>query len=404
MWLLDANVVDVRNGAVLTHAALRLEGGVISEIIPQSAAPSARAAGSDPDDTVLDLAGAYVSPGLISCHTHLSIVFPFYETDEGEHPGYTALRAAKRAKDALQAGVTTIRTTGEHHRIDLVLRDMIARGWAEGPRIRAAGRGVDTTGGHGAGFGVVVADGPAEFLKAARAELAAGADHIKIFVSGGIAGRKEGFGETQVSLEEAQAAVYAARSHGAYVTAHAGDSEPIRMGLRAGVRCFEHGYHLDRETAALMAEADVWLVPTLVVSRSPEWMRANRFEEWTIAKSLAAAPEHMQSIRFAVEAGVNIAHGTDMPPGEQVDGTSAAVREIEHMVTAGLSPLGALQASSMQAARLCQIEHETGVMEAGMAADLVAMPSNPLEDVSALRDLFLVVKAGEVVRNDRKGS
>ena len=94
---------------------------------------------------MLDLDGAYLAPGLISCHTHLSIVFPFHETDENEHAGYTALRAAERATDALNAGVTTVRTTGEIHRIDLVLRDMIARGWARGPRILAAGKGVDTT-------------------------------------------------------------------------------------------------------------------------------------------------------------------------------------------------------------------------------------------------------------------
>jgi imidazolonepropionase-like amidohydrolase len=224
-----------------------------------------------------------------------------------------------------------------------------------------------------------------------------------VFLSGGIAGRREAFGETQVSLEEVQAAVYAARSRGTYVTAHAGDSGPIRMGLQAGVRCYEHGYHLDRETAGLMAEAGAWLVPTLVVSRSPEWMRANRFEEWTIAKSLAAGPEHLESIRHAVEAGVNMAHGTDMPPGEPNQGTSAAVCEAEHMVSAGLTATKVMQAATIQAARLCRIDGEAGALETGLAADFIAMPENPLDDISALRGLFMVIKAGRVVRDDRKG-
>jgi imidazolonepropionase-like amidohydrolase len=403
MWLLDARVVDVVGGEVREQAAVHVLDGKIVDVTGQVGAPSIGSLDRTLGEPVIDLAGAYLLPGLISCHAHLSIVFPFHETDENEHPGYTALRAAKRAKDALWAGVTTVRTVGEHHRVDLVLRDMIARGWAQGPRIVAGARGIDTTGGHGAGFGVSVADGPAEFLKAARAELAAGADHVKIFLSGGIAGRRESFGETQVSLEEAQAAVYAARSHGTYVTAHAGDSGPIRMGLKAGVRCYEHGYHLDPDTAALMAESGAWLVPTLVVSRSPDWMRANRFEEWTIAKSLAAAPEHLQSIRYAVEAGVNIAHGTDMPPGEMTEGTSAAVREAEHLTDAGLTPLAVLRACTVEAARLLHLEEEVGSVEPGRAADFVVLEKNPLDDISALRSLFLVMKGGTVVRDDREG-
>ncbi len=198
--------------------------------------PEAGSIDQFPGEAVLDLGGAFLAPGLISCHTHLSIVFPFSETDQNEHPGLTALRAAARARDALLAGITTIRTAGEMHRVDIVVREAIARGWATGPDIVAAGRGVDVTGGHGDGFGVSVADGADAFLRAAREELVAGADHIKIFLSGGIAGKAEGFGECKVSLAEAEAAVYAARSHQTYVTAHAGDVEPIRLGLGGGFR------------------------------------------------------------------------------------------------------------------------------------------------------------------------
>ncbi len=253
MWFINTSVVDVSGHTVLPGAAVRVLDGIISEIRTGFEAGSIdQAAG----EAVLDLGGAFLSPGLVSCHTHLSIVFPFRDTDENEHAGITALRAAARARDALYAGITTIRTAGELHRVDIVVRDAIARGWITGPDVVAAGRGVDVTGGHGGGFGVMTADGADAFLGAARSELAAGADHIKIFLSGGIAGRAEAFGECKVSLAEAEAAVYAARSHQTYVTAHAGDVEPIRLGLRAGVRGYEHGYRLDAETAALMAAAE----------------------------------------------------------------------------------------------------------------------------------------------------
>lgn len=401
MWLINASVVDVAQGRAEEGAAVRVLDGRIAEVKAGSAAGSiAQAAG----ETVLDLEGAYLCPGLISCHTHLSLVFPFHEMDQQEDPGLTALRAAARAREALLAGITTVRTTGEMHRVDLVLRQAIEQGWALGPTIVASGRGVDVTGGHGDGFGVVVADGADAFLKAAREELAAGADHVKIFLSGGIAGRTEGFGEAKVSLEEAAAAVYAARSHQTYVTAHAGDVEPIKLGLQAGVRGYEHGYRLDGETAELMAAAGAWLIPTLVVSRSADWMEAHRFADWTIQKALEAAPRHLESARVAVAAGVNIANGTDIPPGDSVEGTAAAVREAEHLVEAGLPAAQALAASTLGGARLCRREESLGTIEAGKQADLIALPGNPLEDISALRGVALVMKRGDMVRNDLKGS
>jgi len=400
MWLIGAHVIDVEHERVLADTAVQVKDGRITAVEPEAGRLSSQVSSAEGEE-VLDLAGAYLAPGIISCHAHLSIVFPFSDSDEHEHPGKTALRAARRAADALRAGVTTVRTCHENHRIDIALRDMIAAGWAEGPRIVAAGRGVDSTGGHGAGQGCAVADGPAEFLKNARAELAAGADHVKIFLSGGIAQQHEEFGHTQVSPEEIAAAVYAAQSHGTYVTAHAGDSGPINAGLDGGVRCYEHGYRLDEPTAARLAAASAWLVPTLTVSRSGPWMKEHGFEEWTIKKALDAADEHLESTRRAVRAGVNIANGTDAPPGDLSAGVPMAVCEAENLVEAGLTAVGALRASTLDAARLCRLEHETGRVEAGLAADLIALPENPLEDIRALRGIFLVMGAGRIVRNDR---
>ena len=137
------------------------------------------------DGELLDLGGRFLLPGLISCHTHLSVVFPFDDTDEHESAGLTTTRAAARARDALLSGITTIRCVHEQNRADLLLRQSASRGWVQVPRIFGAGQALSTTGGHGWGSGCSYADGPDSFLAAARAELAAGADHIKVFITGG---------------------------------------------------------------------------------------------------------------------------------------------------------------------------------------------------------------------------
>lgn len=385
----NVRVVDVRGGKIC-EGRVRLEGGTIRAI----------ESGQTSDADAIDLEGAYLLPGLITCHTHLSIVFPFSERNPNESPAITALRCHKRAKDTLWAGITTVRTVAELHRADIALRTMIQRGWAEGPRILSAGRSISTTGGHGSGFGAMEADGGDEFLKAARQELAAGANHIKIFITGGIAHRGERFSEAQTSMEEMQAAVAAARSKDTYVCAHAGAAEPIQKAIEAGVRSFEHGYQLDRETAVALRKADAYLVPTLSVTRSPEFMKANRFEPWTIEKALAAGSDHLESIRIAVREGVKIVNGTDIPPCDTNDGVNVTAREVEHLVDAGLSPLDAIRATSIRAAELIGMASEIGAIEPGYAADFVAVRQNPLEDVTALRSIFFVMQGGRPVRRD----
>lgn len=385
--LRHARAVDVRTGTI-REAAVRVEGGRIAALDPRGSA----------DAGGVDLEGAYLLPGLITCHTHLSIVFPFHETDQHESPAITALRCQRRGIDALRAGITTVRTVGELHRADIALRTMIRKGWAEGPRVVSGGRSISTTAGHGSGFGAILADGADEFRKAARQELAAGADHLKIFITGGIAHRGESFSEPQTSVEEMEAAVAVARSKNTYVCAHAGGSEPIVKAVNAGVRCFEHGYQVDRQAARAIRDAGGYLVPTLSVTRSATWMQEHRFEPWTIEKALAAGPDHLESIRIAVAEGVKIVNGTDVPPGDTSDGVSVAVREMEYMADAGLSPLESVRATTLRAAELLGLASEIGAVEPGYQADLIAVRENPLEDIRALRGIFFVMQAGRVIR------
>jgi imidazolonepropionase-like amidohydrolase len=395
MWLVNAHVVDVLAGDVLPARAVETApDGTIAQVAA-SAPPGL------PDGQVTDVAGRWLLPGLISCHTHLSVVFPFSDTDEAENPALTAYRSAARATAALRAGITTIRCVHEQNRADLLLREAAGRGWISAPRILGAGRAVSVRGGHGAGSGCAYASGEDEFHAAALAELGAGADHVKIFINGGLASAGERVERPEMTDGEIRGAVRAAAHHDTYVVAHSGESATIRQALAQGVRCFEHAYRLDDDTAALLARRGAYVTPTLCVTRSQSWMRANGFAEHTIANAASAADEHLASIQRAIRAGVTLLNGTDYPPGDLVDGVPVAVHELLLMAGAGLSPLQALQSASVNGAALLGIGAHVGQVRPGYAADLIAVAANPLADITALRDISLVVQAGRVIRDSR---
>lgn len=396
MWFVNAHVLDVLTGDVLRRRAVETAAdGTVVQIA--TAAP----AGLREDD-VLDVAGRWLLPGLISCHTHLSVVFPFGDTDETENPAITAYRSATRASDALQAGITTIRCVHEQNRADLLLRTAVRRGWFAAPRILGAGRAISTRGGHGQGAACAYATGEQEFYEMALAELAAGADHVKIFINGGLASAGEHYERSEMTDGEIRGAVRAAGEHDTYVVAHSGESAAIRQALAQGVRCFEHAYRLDEDTAALLAKPGIFLTPTLCVTRSESWMRARGFEEHSIQNALGAADDHLVSIQRAIRAGVTLVNGTDYPPGDVVDGIPAAVHELLLMAAAGLSPLLSLQSVSVNAARLLGIDDHVGQIRPGFAADFVAVGANPLDDLAAMRTISLVVQGGRVVRADAR--
>jgi imidazolonepropionase-like amidohydrolase len=349
-----------------------------------------------------DLGGRFLMPGLISCHTHLSVVYPFDATNEQESAGLSTIRAAARASDALLAGITTIRCVHEMNRADLLLRQSAREGWLQVPRIFGAGQALSSTGGHGWGMGCTYADGPEQFLAAARAELAAGADHIKVFITGGLAHAGEVMTGMQVTAAEVGSAVRAAREKARYVVAHAANSAAIREALQAGVRSFEHAYELDDQTARAIAAQGAFLTPTLCCTRMPEWMRGHAFSADQVERAMAVGPQHLDSIKRAVDAGVTLVNGTDYPPGEPGDGTVVAVREMEFMAEAGLDPAAVLRSVTVSPARLLQAQRELGQVKEGFLADLIAVDADPTRSVSAMREVSFVLAAGSVVRDDRR--
>lgn len=400
--IVDAVAETVVPGAVWVRDGVIVAAGAEDDVRRASAAASEGSAAEPPVE--VDLDGAYLAPGLMNMHTHFSLALP------GERGASVsslddagiALYMADGARRALHSGITTVRCVAERGHVDFALRDAIAGGLVPGPDIRTAGRALVCTGGHGhENDDTLECDGPVGFAQGVRSQIKAGADLIKVMISGGIAGRHEGMDTPQLTRDEMAAVISTAHAWGRKVTAHAGPAPIIAEAVELGLDCVEHGYELTPEVAAAMAAAGTALVPTLVVTRCGSFFDELGVPAWMQERSLSAGPRHLESFRMAIEAGVTIMVGSDMPPFWPFEGTTAIVREMEHMSGNGLGSAATLRAGTIACARWLGIDDEVGTIEEGKRADLIALDSNPLEDISALRSLRWVMRAGEVVRDDR---
>lgn len=368
------------------------------------------------EDSVIDLNGAYLMPGLWDAHCHPAGMIPdpnrisYFET-----AAERTLRAVRNTGAALRVGVTALRAVGEANFIDVALKDTYAnltpgglwyKGYEDkkllGPRMFCAGPGIRMTGGHGSNRRVearylesaIEADGPDEIRKAARYCIKMGSDWIKLMITGGIAGMRESMYEVQMSYEEMKAACDVAHNKGLKVCAHTGCSEAAIRGVEAGLDCIEHGYELNAEACELMAERGVYYCPTISVTQDENYMRYWNWPEYSIQRALEGAELHRRALQNALKAGVKIVNGADLNPI-----ADTAIPEIEWVAKAGMSPAQALVASTRRPAEMCDVADTLGTVEEGKLADLIAMEQNPLEDVSALRDVKLVLKGGDVVVN-----
>ncbi len=354
----------------------------------------------------IDLAGLYLVPGLIDLHSHL-LLHPYDEASWDdqvlrESLELRTIRAVPAARATLEAGFTTLRELGTEGAgfADVALRDAIASGIIEGPRLFVATRAIVATGAYGpAGFdprwdmpkGAQVADGAVGVRKAVREQIAAGADWIKVYAD---YRRRSGEPPTPTfSAEELAAIVEEAASAGRAVAAHAVTDAAIARAVRAGVRTIEHGDGASAETLALMKERGVALCPTLAKKKA-----LARYAGW---KPGQAEPARLAAscdlVVRAKKAGVTIACGSDV--GVFAHGENA--RELELLAECGLAPAEALRAATITAAAVLGREHELGRIAPGFLADLVALEGDPLQDPRALRTVRLVIAAGRV-RLDRR--
>ena len=352
----------------------------------------------------IDASGKWLIPGLMNMHVHLGLILPGKMKAElaNESEAELALRMAAAARDVLQVGVTTIRLTGDVKHADLALRKAIHKGQAIGPRIFSSGVPLKISGGHGSYEGDKPNDGPYELIKAARKEISAGADWIKILISGGIATNGGDLAEALMTPEEINAVVDAAHRFGKKVTAHSGSSAATSVAIEAGIDSIEHGYFLDRKVLKKMKKHGTWLIPTIVVSQPgtmPFYQKIGS-PDWYLKRVNSAGKGHWLSLQTAIEEGVNIALGSDQLPYEPNDGTTATAREAQYYVEAGMNPLQALRAATIEPARMLGADADIGSLEVGKYADIVAVNSDPAEDIKALRNILLVMKGGDIVRND----
>ncbi len=351
----------------------------------------------DPTDVEYDLKGAYVLPGLWDMHVHLD--FRMTQGASGASSlAESTLFAYRRALTYLNAGVTSLRLVDTSHGIDFALRSGITAKEYLGPRIVTAGPGLASTGGHGTKDGKGY-DGPYEFRRAAREVVYQGADLVKIMVTGGIIGRHEAFDALQTLPDEVGAVVEVAHNWGKHVSGHIASSKAAVMCAELGVDTIEHGYALDEHALKVMKGAGSVYVPTLVVTDCPAYWGEVGLPQWAVAKVEQAAPLHHRSVQMALEMGVPIALGSDLPT-PFVDGAIGVVREMEALQNLGAPPREIIDWATKTPARICGLVDDLGTIAKGKVADLIAVANSPYQSVSHLRDVRFVIAGGQVVRDD----
>lgn len=299
---------------------------------------------------------------------HLSLSLPGPIGDEVQQmgPHGLAFYMADGGRRTLEEGVTTVRCVAEKDGADFALRAAIDQGRVPGPRMKTAGRALVCTGGHGhEGSDTLQCDGADGFRRGVRQQVSQGADLIKVMISGGIAGQHEKISTPQLAGDELDAVISTAHDWGRKVTAHAGPAAVITAAVERGLDCVEHGYQLTPEVAKLMAERGTALVPTLVVTRCGDFFQQLGIPDWMQERSLSAGPQHLDSYQMALDAGVEIMLGSDMPPFWPFEGTTATVRELEHLADGGLGPMAALRAATLTPARWLDVDDDRGTVEFG---------------------------------------
>jgi imidazolonepropionase-like amidohydrolase len=394
-------LLDAGTGRWSTDQGIVVAGGRV-----QSVAPFSQARAAAPSATVIDLHDLSVLPGLIDCHAHLlgnlkdfSIVGTLRMSS-----AQGVLWGVRNLREWLDHGFTTVRDAGE---IDaaygqFALREAVARGFIEGPRIFAAGSLVSLTGGHGDANVLApdqrlerpnLADTPEAVASVVRRDLKYGADWIKLMGTGGILDPFSDYTVQELSDEQLAAAVAIAHRAGRRVMVHAEGTGGIVAAARAGVDSIEHGTMLDEEGAALMAKKRVWLVPTLYTFQfGAELGEKIGLEPVMLAKVRRIISSQGPAFRRALAHRVRIAFGLDNTP-------DLLPREFEALVRGGMTPLQAIQAATVNAAELLGQENELGSVAKGKYADLIAVAGDPTSDVTVLTDVRWVMKQGTVVRD-----
>jgi imidazolonepropionase-like amidohydrolase len=359
--------------------------------------------------TLIDLSDKFVLPGLMDMHVHLlGELGPNSRTDALHvTTSMQALKGVMYARRTLHAGFTTVRDLGGKPEAIYALRDAVKKGIIPGPRIIAAGSSLAATGGHGDVDGYkaelltlwtpeTICDGPYDCRRAARYAIKYGADWIKITATGGVLSDTATGTDQQMTDDELREIMDTAHGLGVKVAAHAHGTNGINAALRAGVDSIDHGSFLDGESIRLFRETGAYLVPTLLPGHAvPATMENNPFFTDAIkAKARAAAAASKANFGTAYESGVKIAFGTDT--GVTRHGDNAI--EFALMVAGGMSEMHAIRAATVVTAELLDMSDSIGTIESGKLADIIAVDSSPLDDITVLERVSVVIKDGRRVK------
>ncbi len=395
-------LLDVRKGAYIQNAGVLVEGdritevGVLTDVQPH--APK--------DARIVDLSHYSVLPGLIDCHTHL--MARFADVDDAyllalakETQAYRALEGAANARLTLHAGFTSVRdveSEGSGY-ADVALRDAIRQGLVEGPRMQVATRGIAAVGQYNpfhlspdlVNFptGAQMISGVEDARRAVREQIGNGADLIKVYAD---------WNHPTLTFEELLVIVDEAHKAGIKVAAHATTPDGIRNAVNAGADSIEHGHEADQKAMDLIKKNNVFLVPTVGVI--DEWAdhftptRGSPNDRKWLDDFLQSIQHELQMARTL---GIRIAAGSDASRAKE-QGKNAL--ELTGLVRRGFSPIEAIRAATTTAAELMSWQDRVGAIEPGKYADLIAVDGDPLADVSILQHVKVVIKGGEVVKDE----
>ena len=397
-------LIDVETGTVLLNQMILIRNDSIIQVANKINIPK--------DATIIDLSKSTVLPGLIDCHTHITSQpgGDYYADIFRKTPVDVAITAHIYAKRTLEAGFTSVRDLGSAGLVDIALRNAINNGDVVGPNMYAATMFIGSTGSHGDlnGFSPYLEfnapkgmSGVANGVDAVRAQVRFnvknGADVIKFGASAGVLSEEESVGGPQYSQEEMDAIVSEAKMWGRKAAAHAHGAEAIKMAVKAGVASIEHGSLVDAEGIQLMKAKGTYLVSDVYDDEYilSEYSKLG-YPDKIINKEKMVGKLQRENFQKAVEAGVKIAFGTDA--GVYPHGWNA--KQFKWMTRFGLSPMGAIQAATINAADLIGIKEKTGSIKAGKKADIIAVANNPIDDITTLEQVQFVMKNGVVYKNN----
>jgi imidazolonepropionase-like amidohydrolase len=397
-------LIDGASNRAATEMTIRVNDDSIAGIERGFSSPSG-------DDTVIDLRDQTVLPGLMDMHVHLTGEYSArsnlnrFVLNEADY----AFDAARYAKRTLEAGFTVVRNLGDSFNVTVALRKAIEAGDIPGPRIFTAAKGLASTGGHGdptngwaAHFGADptpkdgVVNSPEDARKAVRQRYKDGADWIKITATGGVLSVAKSGQNPQFTDEELKAIIDTATDYGLRVAAHAHGTEGMKRAVTAGVASIEHGTFMSEEVMKLMKDRGTYYVPTILAGA---WVAEKSkidgfFPELVRPKAAAIGPVIKSTFAQAYDLGVPIVFGTDT--GVSAHGDNA--QEFALMVEGGMPPMEAIQSATRVAADFLEIGDTHGTLEVGKQADIVAVPGNPLEDITAMERVSFVMKGGKIYK------